>query len=54
MWNSYDLTLVDHLFLADAYVTYFSSEKEGLITGIEALRDTERYAKNPVYSQLLT
>jgi len=42
MWNFYDLTLVDQLFLVDAHVTYFSSEKEGLITGIEALRDHHR------------
>lgn len=39
MWNTYDLSLVDQLFLADARVTYFSSEKEGLIKGIEALRE---------------
>ncbi len=39
MWNSYNLSLVDQLFLADSRVTYFSSEFEGLITGIKALRD---------------
>jgi hypothetical protein len=38
MWNSYDLSLVDELFLTDPTVTYFSSEKEGLIRGIDALR----------------
>ena len=39
MWNTYDLTLVDSLFLTDARLTYFSSEKEGLIQGIEAVRE---------------
>ena len=38
MWNTYDLSLVDSLFAADSNITYFSSEKEGLITGIEAVR----------------
>lgn len=38
LWNSYDLSLVDKLFLADSRVTYFSSEKKGLIRGIEAVR----------------
>ena len=38
LWNSYDLSLVDELFLTDSSVTYFSSEQEGLITGIEAVR----------------
>jgi len=38
-WNCYDLSLVDQLFLTDENVTYFSSEKEGLITGIEAIRE---------------
>ena len=39
MWNSYDLSRVDQLFLADSRATYFSSEKEGLIKGINAIRD---------------
>jgi hypothetical protein len=39
MWNSYDLKNVDQLFLQDSRVSYFSSEKEGLIQGIEAVRD---------------
>lgn len=39
MWNSYDLSLVDELFLTDTNVTYFSSEKEGLIKGIYAIRE---------------
>lgn len=38
-WNSYDLNEVDSLFFRDRTVTYFSSEKNGLITGIEALRE---------------
>ena len=38
MWNRYDLTAVDSLFLADDRVTYFSSEREGLISGIAAVR----------------
>ena len=37
LWNTYDLSLVDDLFLTDSTVTYFSSEKEGLITGIDAV-----------------
>ncbi len=37
-WNSYDLGEVDRLFLADSRVTYFSSEREGLLRGIEELR----------------
>ena len=31
MWNTYDLAQVDSLFLPDARLTCFSSEKEGLI-----------------------
>jgi len=38
MWNSYDLDQVDRLFVTDETVSYFSSEYEGLIEGIEALR----------------
>jgi hypothetical protein len=38
LWNTYDLSLVDELFLTDSSVTYFSSEREGLITGINAVR----------------
>jgi ketosteroid isomerase-like protein len=37
MWNTYDLDGVGKLFLTDARVTYFSSETEGLIRGIDAL-----------------
>ena len=39
LWNSYDLDVVDELFLQDSRVTYFSSEKEGLVRGIEAVRE---------------
>jgi ketosteroid isomerase-like protein len=42
MWNSYDLDQVDTLFLTDDRATYFSSEFEGLISGIEAVRDHHR------------
>jgi ketosteroid isomerase-like protein len=36
-WNTYDLNQVEKLFLKDARVTYFSSEKQGVIKGYEAL-----------------
>jgi ketosteroid isomerase-like protein len=39
MWNSYDLTMADKLFLQDSRVSYFSSEREGLIQGIESVRE---------------
>ena len=42
MWNSYDLDQVEALFLTDHRVTYFSSEFEGVISGIEAVRDHHR------------
>jgi len=38
-WNTYDLDQVDALFLQDDRVTYFSSEKEGVIIGIEAVKE---------------
>jgi ketosteroid isomerase-like protein len=37
-WNNYDLNQVDELFLADSRVSYFSSEREGVVRGIEAMR----------------
>jgi ketosteroid isomerase-like protein len=37
IWNTYDLSQVEKLFLNDARVTYFSSEKQGIIKGIDAL-----------------
>jgi len=36
-WNTYDLDEVERLFLRDDRVTYFSSEKQGVIKGYEAL-----------------
>ncbi len=39
MWNSYDLDLVDQLFVADSTVTYLSSEREGVVAGIDSLRE---------------
>ena len=38
MWNAYDLSWVDELFLTDARLTYISSEKTGIIKGIDAVR----------------
>jgi ketosteroid isomerase-like protein len=37
-WNTYDLDQVERLFVPDDSVTYFSSEFDGLIHGIEAMR----------------
>jgi len=42
MWNSYDLDQVNELFVTDARVTYFSSEKEGLVHGIDAVVEHHR------------
>ena len=42
MWNSYDLDQVDSLFLNDPGLTYFSSEKEGVIRGFEAVLEHHR------------
>ena len=42
LWSSYDLDRVDDLFLQGDRVTYFSSEKEGLIRGIENIREHHR------------
>ena len=36
-WNTYNLDRVDELFLNDARLTYFSSELEGLISGMDAV-----------------
>ena len=35
MWNSYDLSLVSELFMHGPDVSYFSSEREGLISGFD-------------------
>jgi hypothetical protein len=37
MWNSYDLAQVDRLFMHGPQVSYFSSEREGLISGFDEL-----------------
>ena len=42
MWNSYDLDEVTELFLDHPSLTYFSSEKEGVIRGMEAVLDHHR------------
>jgi hypothetical protein len=39
LWNTYDLSKVDELFLHDDRLTYFSSEKEGAIIGFDAVRE---------------
>ena len=39
LWGTYDLDKVNELFLADPAPTYFSSEKEGLIVGLEAINE---------------
>ncbi|MGD2142468.1 MAG: hypothetical protein PVH79_03185 [Candidatus Bathyarchaeota archaeon] len=42
IWNNYNLSEVRKLFIDDERVTYFSSEKEGVIKGIEALVNHHR------------
>ncbi len=42
MWNSYDLNEVEELFLDDPRLTYFSSETEGVIRGMEAVLEHHR------------
>ena len=42
MWNSYDLDQVGELFLADERLSYFSSEREGVIRGYEAVVEHHR------------
>jgi hypothetical protein len=39
LWNTRDLTRLDELFLSDSSLTYFSSEREGLIQGPAAMRE---------------
>ena len=39
MWNTYDLSKINELFLNDPRLTYFSSEKQGIIAGIDAIRE---------------
>ncbi len=38
VWNSYDLDALDDLFIQDESLSYFSSEKTGVIRGFEALK----------------
>ena len=38
-WNTYELLKVDELFVTDSSLTYLSSEKEGVMQGIDAVRD---------------
>lgn len=42
MWNRFDLDQVDNLFVRDSRLTYFSSERPGIIAGIDALREHHR------------
>ncbi len=37
-WNSYDLNAIDELFVQSDDLSYFSSEKEGVIRGFEAVK----------------
>ncbi len=41
-WGSFDLDVVEDLFVRDQRVTYFSSETEGLIQGFEAIIEHHR------------
>jgi hypothetical protein len=42
LWNRYDLSRVPELFLNDQRVTYFSSERQGVIKSIEELTEHHR------------
>ena len=42
IWNNYNLDRVQDLFLTDERVTYFSSEKKGLIKGFDNLVEHHR------------
>jgi len=42
MWNTFDLHEVDRLFLQSDGLSYFSSEREGLIQGIQSVREHHR------------
>jgi hypothetical protein len=42
MWNLYDLTLLYSLFSADPAPSYYSSEKRGLIHGLEPIVEHHR------------
>jgi len=38
LWRTYDLNMLDEIFWNDPQLTYFSSEKRGLIKGFDALK----------------
>jgi hypothetical protein len=42
LWNTYDLEGIEELFVTDDRLTYLSSEKEGVIIGIDAVREHHR------------
>ncbi len=42
MWNTFDYREVDRLFLQSDDLSYFSSEREGMIRGIQAVREHHR------------
>jgi hypothetical protein len=42
LWNSYDLSALEEVFLWDSTVTYLSSEREGLIRGPAGVREHHR------------
>jgi hypothetical protein len=42
MWNRYDLSQVDGLFLDSDDLSYFSSDREGIIKGLVAVREHHR------------
>jgi imidazolonepropionase-like amidohydrolase len=39
MWRRYDLDRVGELFVVDGATTYFPSDRQGLLTGFESIRD---------------
>jgi imidazolonepropionase-like amidohydrolase len=39
MWRRHDLDMIDDVFLDDDVVTYYASDREGLIQGIDAIRE---------------
>ncbi len=39
LWRTYDLDLVDQLFLNDSRLSYLSSEREGVLRGLDEVRD---------------
>jgi len=42
LWHTYDLNRLDDLFVTDSSLTYLSSEREGAIRGIDAVREHHR------------